>query len=795
MNSTKSPIEDSELETDATKLNESVDIALYDLLDLARRRWWLLLFTVVIAVGFAWWRTSGRVDRYTAQVVLQQKTEAALLGNSLLSSASDNTATQIEVLRSRAVLDGVVAATALRAVLLDPALRRSGVFEHLMVAKDAPQSSYLVRQTGEQIELLDADSRKVLASARVGQSVTYAGLSFIVAKEAGRAEPLRIGVLSRDDAANALRGNLRIEAVKGTPMIRIRYSNSDPVLAADVANAMAVAYQDYSAWSARQTATRRREYIAKQLSQVADSLVAAQRVLTDYQAGSRMLNPQVEGTAVANALLSAEGELRNLRFQETNLQDVVRSLQTAGESSLAVRRIVALGRDLIPNGLELYNKLQSLEAERSRQTSSRFGYVRDAPNIEVVDSQIVVARKEVRDIAEQALSLLHLRIKATEARIVDLRGQVGAVPAQATEFSRLDQRVAAIMRTFDLLAEKYYEAQIAEAVESGNVDVLDAAVIPKAPDPSNTPRALLIAAIVGLLLGGVIAYGLERVDSSIRNASDAERSSGLDVIAQIPRLKKQKGDTAPGLIVATDEHSLGAEAFRVLRTALRFVRSDRPQVIAVTSAAPGEGKSMIAANAAIALGQEGLRVLLIDADMRRPMVHRLFTVPSVPGLSDLLTSDVLISAAIRTDPGYGISVLPCGTSTNAPAELLGSPAFSKIISELRQQYDAIVIDTPPVLAVTDASVITPAVDGVLVVLRARQTNRFGFSHAVRQLRKVGAPLLGVLMNAVPHVNGYGRYGGYYGYHGYYYYTSDYTSPGGSKSKRRGLSRVWRLSFV
>jgi capsular exopolysaccharide synthesis family protein len=204
---------------------------------------------------------------------------------------------------------------------------------------------------------------------------------------------------------------------------------------------------------------------------------------------------------------------------------------------------------------------------------------------------------------------------------------------------------------------------------------------------------------------------------------------------------------------------IGKEAFRGLRTNIRFALQEQPRLMAITSSAPGEGKSTIAVNLALTLAEQGARVLLIDADLRRPQVHRILGVERVPGLSDVLMGQVELEHAIVPSPVHpGLSVLPGGAATGSPAELVGGDLFMNMVLGLRDHYDTVLVDTSPVLAVTDAALIGTVADGTLVVVRANETDQGALSRAVEQLRRVNANLVGIVLNDVPLDNvGYSSY--------------------------------------
>jgi capsular exopolysaccharide synthesis family protein len=274
------------------------------------------------------------------------------------------------------------------------------------------------------------------------------------------------------------------------------------------------------------------------------------------------------------------------------------------------------------------------------------------------------------------------------------------------------------------------------------------------------------------MLGGMVGTGgaflLEYLDRTIRGAEDAERATGATVIARIPRLPGAvvNGDGLGRPIIVTDDRTPGAEAFRTLRTMVHFSRAERPRVLAVGSPAPGEGKSTVAANLALTFAHEGKRVLLVDADLPRPVQHTMWDIPMEPGLTDVLVQRATLEESVQVNAEHGLHILACGTPVPASSELVGSDAFREFLAAARAEYDTVVIDAPPVLVISDATVLATMVDGMVLVARANVTDRFALTDAVRQLRQVDAPLLGLVLNGVERTAGYG-YGYGYGYGDYY----------------------------
>jgi capsular exopolysaccharide synthesis family protein len=294
-------------------------------------------------------------------------------------------------------------------------------------------------------------------------------------------------------------------------------------------------------------------------------------------------------------------------------------------------------------------------------------------------------------------------------------------------------------------------------------------------------QSLLIGGILGMFAGGGLAVGTELSDRSFRSPAEIRRRLGVPVLGHVPRIQTDAPPTRssvtgldPTLVGFLRPMSSEAEAYRGVRTQLYFSTQGRGhQVIQVTSPTPGDGKSTLAANLAVSVAQSGKRVVLLDCDFRKPRVHRLFNIqhPEV-GLASVVAGEAKLEAAVRATEVENLSVMPCGPRPANPAELLTSPKFQEVLAELKGMFDFVIVDTPPVLAVTDPSAVAPRVDGVLLVFRMTKTARPTAERAREQLGAVGARVLGVIVNAASARSaGYAGYG--YAYQYDYVYADDY----------------------
>lgn len=763
--------------------DEGIDFHHY--IDLLRRRWWVILGCGVLAVAGAW-LTQDETDPvavYSAEVLVQRVSNAGqFLETGLRAPSRVDLASEIRILRTNAVLGAVVDSLGLRLALSQRPEVRSRIFADVEISPDAASRAYTLERTGERVRL--SSGGQEVASGTVGQDLVAPGVTLRLA-DVSVIPPgglgLRVG--SRRGAIDALDRSLVIEPIEQTNLIRIAYSDRDPILAADVANGMALSYQWRSAQRAREEARSRKAFIASRLEGVSDSLEAAQNELMAFQARSTSGNPGGEVQAISAAMADVRERIEELAERERRLTNLVIELQTdpAGTS-----QSLLFASDAVPAAQPLIQNLRRYREQR-RDLIRIQRRTEDAPEVQLLDSLVVETREEILEVAEESLRLLRQEREDLRGEESRLRRQMGSAPEQGFAFSRLEQKVEAIQRSHDMLTSRFYEAQIAEAAQASDIEIIDPAVVPtRARMVGGSDRDLATAFGLGLFVGLALTLALDRLDTRVRRPEEVVKHARAEIVGTIPVLGVEKGATRP--LVARNG-AVAAEAFRMLRTNLRFVRTEAVEVIVVTSAGPKEGKSVISSNLALTLAQDGRKVLLVDADLRRPVLHGVFGEERKPGLSDILVGGPS-SDAVRSIEDLGIDLLPAGSPVPNPAEIVGSKAFENFLRKAREAYDVVIIDTPPVLAVTDASVMGPLADGVILVARQNRTHRQALQNAGAQLRRSRASLLGVVVNSVDlktrHYFG-DAYGGY-GY-GTAEYLSDEEEPGRVKKTLRSLLEV------
>lgn len=385
---------------------------------------------------------------------------------------------------------------------------------------------------------------------------------------------------------------------------------------------------------------------------------------------------------------------------------------------------------------------------------------------------------------EGELDLFKRRLESYQQAIRSYKKGNPNILSQSLELLRLKRAKEVYENTYNILLEKAEEERIRSASRGAGVNIVDVATRPVNPIPKNESRFYVLGLLIGLGLGLGLALFIEFNDTTLKSTEDIEKHLSLPVLGTIPHIvRKNESESAQKDArphPADDHHHLFSfegddsvitESYRSLRTNLTFLSPDKPlQMILVTSTGPGEGKSLTASNLAVAWSQMGKRTLLVDTDLRRPVLHRIFGDKRDPGFTDLFMGENPdFDRIVRATPKSNLFLIPAGTFTPNPAELLGSFKIEKILDYFKSRYDMIFFDTPPIVAVTDSTLLGTRMDGVLMVVKSHHTDRDIALWASNSLRKVGVRILGTVFNDIDLTHRYSSYG-YYKYY-YHYYKS------------------------
>jgi len=382
-------------------------------------------------------------------------------------------------------------------------------------------------------------------------------------------------------------------------------------------------------------------------------------------------------------------------------------------------------------------KLETLHAEYQKR------YLEEHPKLIQVVNQIAALKRKLKEEVDQTLEFNQIAI----------------------EYAQLEREADSNTRVYNELLKRLKETVVTEDLNASNVIVVDPAEVPSFPAKPRKLLLLILGFGFGVLGAVFLVFGLEYLDSSLKNPEEIERFLGLRFLGIIPQFSKNKKLKNPDLFVCNDPHSTISEAVRSIRTSILFSSLGKPaQVILISSSNPAEGKTFLAGNLAAAIALQNKKTLLIDTDLRKPKAHQLFETTNSQGLTNCLVGQD-VSSAIKETCCSGLFFLPSGAIPPNPSELLGSDAMKHFLERARKEYDAIIMDASPFMAVTDPVVLSRLVDGVILIVNSRKANRKSLQRGKHFFEKAGAKILGVVMNRV-NVQKESYYYGHYYHYGY-----------------------------
>jgi len=597
----------------------------------------------------------------------------------------------------------------------------------------------------------------------------------------------------------AFKGNLRVLLVPNTRILEIHFRSPNKELAARVVNTLANTYIEQNFKTRFESTMQASDWLSRQLVDLQMKVETSQQKLVRYQKEHNILGIDEKQNITTQKLDELNKELTAAESDRMEKESLYRLAEAGDAESAASVAGAATGSGKSSAASSgLLDKLEAQKADlkvQAAQLGTQFGpaYPKIAQinnQITEIDTQVQLEMKKVTArLRGDYMASLH-RENMLRAALEDQKQQDNKLNESAIEYSLLKRDFETNRTLYEGLLQKLKEAGVTAGLRSNNIREVDIARTPGAPAEPNIARNLVFAFALGLSSGIGLAFLLEGLDNTVRTPEQAQAISGLPSLGMIPLGSKigAEAGAKQGLVVASSKEpvelitqarpqSQMAESYRALRTSLLLTSLGAPpKIILITSALPREGKTTTSVNTAIVLAQKGTRVLLIDADLRRPSIHKALGMGPRVGLSNVLTGGATSQqATVRSPILPNLFILPAGTPPPNPAELMASQQMFDLLAELREQYDHIVIDTPPTLSVTDAVVLSTRSDAVVLVIRSSQTTKPALRRTRDILTQVNARVAGVLLNAV-NLNSpdYSYYYEYQGKHGQRYYDESQT---------------------
>ncbi len=568
--------------------------------------------------------------------------------------------------------------------------------------------------------------------------------------------------------------NLTSEVPPLTNIMRIKYTATDPGVAAVMANGAANALIEYNLQLRVKPFQDAAEWLSARIVESKGKVEESEKLLQRYREGKGVVSFESKESVITQQLqeivtqlVQTEGRKQEAEIRYNQLLSVINSPERLASVPEIMNNIVIQG--LRKDELDIKRQLSEL--------FEKFGpkhpqIIRLNSQLESVQQNIISEARKMLNTAKTELEIARNREASLRQTMASQTQEVLDLSRKAIDFNVIAGESASNRQFYDLLLKKLQEASLSSGINVSNLQVVDYAVPPNKPLKPRRGLILALAVFLGLFGGIFVAFFVEYMDDTLRTEADVTKFLKLPFLDIVPLTAVKEGK----FFITADPTSAAAESFRTIRTGIQLASLDTPpQVILVTSSVPDEGKTTVSANLAVAMAQSNERVLIIDTDLRRHNLHELFGFDSDPGLTNALQQPELLGSVIKKVGGHpSLYVLTGGVLAPNPSEILGSKRMKDLIAFVRQRFDHIILDAPPLQLFSDSLVMSQISDGVILVVSGGSTPRPLVRKSVESLQTAKANILGVVLNKVDITKN----------SGYYYYSKNYAHYYSSKKGRK-----------
>ena len=729
-----------------------------------KRRWAIIaVFAVVVVSVTIYVYTATPIYKATSRLIIDKENPNVMSIQEVMAvdaSGTDYYQTQYKIIESRNVA---------RAVIKRLSLDKSEEF----VPK--PRDTFLANLKHSVQKTAAAFEKAVVALLRTRE---------VSSSQALKEHDLDYKLVS------AFINRIKVNPISNSRLVDVGFEAKDPVLAAKITNTLAQAYIEQNLDTKLKAVKGAVRWLNDRVVAEREKVEKSEQALLAYKSRHSIVTDFTSDVEKITAQ-----KLAHLNTQIVEAESVRVEAETRYKQALALKQTPDM-LDSIPEVLknELIQQIKSMEVElykRISELSKKYGQkhpqmVAIQAELQTLQTRKTYEVKRVVNSLNNEYRVVRAKEESLKAALTKQRKESLDLNQKAIEYGVLQREVESARQMYQLLINRFKETSLTEDMKAGNIRILDRAEVPKSPVKPSKQRNILMAVLFGLAGGLGLAFFLEYLDNTIKDPEDIKRYLNIPYLGPVPVIVPNDNpgkDFPPEMVVLNSPKSTASEAYRGIRTNILFSSAEfEPQVIMVTSSGPQEGKTITSSNLAITMAQSGNKVVLLDCDMRRPRVNKLFGISRNRGMTNLLVEKTDLKLTVFNTSIPNLHVIPSGPIPPNPSEILGSKRMEELIEVLRKNFTRIIIDTPPITAVTDAALLGKLSDGVVLVVRANRTVRDMAKTGLEQLTAVGAKLLGVVLNGVS----MGR-GSYYYYQYYYYYGDEGYQEKKSRRKKKTKS--------
>lgn len=765
------------------------DPTFQDYLDIIIEHRILVIAAVVVTtlIAIIWSLSTPKVYEARVKFKLDLSEAKPMFFTEIYSSQRiDPVESELEIIRSHTLTQAVVKKLNLNFI---PKNHNGDYFDSVSVSETVPPGRYVLKFSNSHYNIYDRNDA-VTGTGQVGTLYDQGGLKFLV-----KAQPksdLEFRIPEIEKYTDEVMELFSASQVKNTVLVLLKARSTSPTAAAKMANTLAQEYINFSLSIIREAARGSKEFIESQIKVFGSELDSAEEKLRLFKEKTGIIQLDRSATEIISSLAEYDVEKQRAIVELQEIQSTISKMEgdlAKDEATYGAYKTMASFPTLSKSPIiaTLRERLRELEVQRQE-------LARDPNRVSdllLVQDKIKITEQELKTNTEKIMTAgptvgdpifqsIISNILANDTRVFALQSRIEALdqvinrqsvklkqlPEAEVNLAQLERQRKANAEIYQMLLAKLEESKIAESMQISKARIIDYANVPDRPVAPKKAQNAILGFLLGLILGVGGAFLMEYLNTSFRSAKEIEDLTGISVLASIPMIKDKQPTEIPTI---REPHSNIAEAYRILRTNITFSAAARPiKTLLITSTLPQEGKTTTCINLAITMAQQGLKVILLDCDFRRPMLHRYFKSNShnnTHGLSDVLINRLKLKEAIEHHPNStSFDFVTSGTIPSNPSELLGSARMQELLEELKKDYDFILIDAPPALGVSDARILGKISDGIMVVIMAGKTNREAALEVKDELERAGEKIVGFVLNGVDLSHQYYRHRFYYYYH-------------------------------